>query len=74
MKEKTRDVLFWERWLAAGQLDREQQIAKLPLLRDADALRGQKDRGRIFAGFVNSYFEDLESVLTAKLLAGRRKR
>ncbi len=65
------EIEFWERWLNADPLKREELVGKLPFIRDYMEMRMAKlpedMRRHMLTTFLNSFFEDLESAVYTKI-------
>lgn len=64
------EIKFWKDWLEAYALDRMELVEKLPVYKMFKSLikmKKPKMEKRMFAQFLNSYFEDLENAVRIRV-------
>lgn len=66
------EIKFWEDWLEADSLEREKLVENLLLVKKPIASKNKELDKHSRAIIINSYFEDLEAVLTDKLKEERK--
>ena len=61
------EIKFWEEWLNADCLKRQDMVEKLPFFKMCLTMKNEKVFQHAFASMLNGYFEDLESAVYTKM-------
>ena len=69
------EIKFWEDWLNADLLKREEMVENLPIIKEIWGLKDMPEnvRKHSFALMLNSFFEDLESAIYTKMRNSKRE-
>lgn len=75
-KEGNFEIEFWKTWLYADSLKRQGLVENLPIIKEMINANKfpKKLRKQTFGLLLNSFFEDLESAVYAKIELEKRKK
>lgn len=74
-KKEEYEIRWWEDWLNADMLKKEEMVNKLPIIKNIWDLKTLPEniRMRSFAQTLNGFFQDLENAVYTKVHNGEKR-